>query len=296
MKRLNTCQHLATLAASGTLALVLGGCASVAPPLAPQLALPPAPMGEIKGTQLVHTPESAAGVMDTAQLVLPASATGGAVYAGVLRDAPRDLRGPVPLVVFLHGSSGLALKAILEWQQWLAGQGIASLAPNSFALADRVTYKSPISTEVYEKIHALRMSEITLAVKAIQAMPWVDKKRLVLAGTSEGATSVARYTGGEFAGRIVYSWSCENNYFVREHASALPKDSPVLNVMSSTDMFFSATNPWLGNPQAMGHCAAALKDNKAASVVLIPGAPHTLMNLPPARHATAGFLKDLQKP
>jgi dienelactone hydrolase len=267
----------------------LSGCAGVA-------QAPAAPTGEVKGSQAVHTTQSAAGVIDTAQLVIPASATGGAPFSGLLKDAPRDVRGPVPLVVFLHGSSGLSLKAIGEWQQWLAGMGIASLAPNSFALPDRLTYKSPVGQDVYEKIHALRLSEIVLAVKAVQQMPWVDRNRLVLAGTSEGATAVARYTGTEFAGRIVYSWSCENNYFVREHATALPADRPVLNVMSSTDTFFSAANTWLGNPNPQGHCGAALKTNKMAAVLLIPGAPHTLLNLAQTRHATSGFLKDLLKP
>lgn len=46
----------------------------------------------------------------------------------------------------------------------------------------------------------------------------------------------------------------------------------------------------------MGHCGDSLKPNKAAAVLLIPGAPHTLLNLPQTRHATAGFLKDLLKP
>lgn len=270
------------------LVALLGGCASV--------AQPPVPAGEVKGSQTQHTEQSAKGVIDTAQLVLPASATGGAPYVGLLRDAPRELRGPVPLVVFMHGSSGLALKAIGEWQQSLAAMGIASLAPNSFALPDRLTYKSPVGQAVYEKIHAMRMSEIALAVKAVQQLPWVDRSRMVLAGTSEGAASVARYTGTEFAGRIVYSWSCENNYFVRQHATALPADRPVLNVMSSTDNFFSAANPWLGNANPMGHCGDSLKLNKAAAVLLIPGAPHTLLNLPQTRHATEGFLKDLFKP
>jgi dienelactone hydrolase len=283
-----------TLQALAGLAFLLSGCASVAP--APISALTPAPAGEVKGSQFSHTAQSAVEVIDTAQLVLPATATGGVVYSGLLRDAPRDLRGPVPLVVFMHGSSGLALKAIGEWQQWLAGMGIASLAPNSFALPDRLTYKSPVSQDVYEKVHALRMSEITLAVNAVKRLSWVDSTRMALAGTSEGATSVARYTGAEFAGRIVYSWSCENNYFVQQHATALPADRPVLNVMSSTDTFFSASNSWLGNANPIGHCGNALKTNKQASVLLIPGAPHTLLNLPQTRHATAGFVRDLLKP
>lgn len=256
--------------------------------------LPPA--GEVKGNALQHTAASAEGVVQRAAVVLPASVTGGAVYAGTFRDAPKAVRARVPVVVFLHGSSGLGLKAIGEWQQWLASLGVASMAPDSFALPDRVTYTSPVDKDVYENIHALRASEIPLALQALRTAAWADTSRMVLAGTSEGATAVARHGGGEFAGRILYSWSCENNYFVQEHRTAVMPQQPVLNVMSSTDVYFSPSNPWLGNPAAKGYCGEALKDHKQASIVLIPGAPHTLINLPAARHATAGFLRDVLKP
>jgi dienelactone hydrolase len=253
------------------------------------------PSGETKGHATQHTPESSKAVVAGAAVVLPASITGGVQYVGTFRDVPMTTNGRVPVVVFLHGSSGLGLKAIGEWQQWLAGMGIASFAPDSFGLPDRVTYSSPVDKSVYEKIHALRGSEITLAVQALQKAPWADTSRMVLAGTSEGATAVARYTGNEFQGRIVFSWSCEDNYFVQSHMTAMPDDKPVLNVISSTDPFFSATNPWLGSA-GTGHCGNALKGNKQASVVLIPGAPHTLLNLPAARHPVAGFLRDVLKP
>lgn len=124
----------------------------------------------------------------------------------------------------------------------------------------------------------------------------MNTSRMVLAGASEGAVAVARYPGTEFAGRIIYSWSCENNYFVQEHGTALPADRPVLNVISATDVYFSPSNPWLGSPAARGHCAEMLKAHKQASVVLIAGAPHTLLNLPTARHATAGFVRDVLQP
>jgi hypothetical protein len=119
---------------------------------------------------------------------------------------------------------------------------------------------------------------------------------MVLAGTSEGSPAVARYRGAEFAGRIIFSWSCEDNYFVRAHDTAIPADRPVLNVISLSDPFFSPSNSWLGNPAAKGHCGAALKDHKQASVVLIPGAPHTLINLPAARQPVEGFLRAVLKP
>lgn len=273
-------------------ASLLAACAGLpAPPAAaPSTA---APIGEVKGTAVVHTPASARAVMDNATLVLPASVTGAGIYAGPLRDAPATRGARVPVVVFLHGSSGLGLKAIGEWQRWLAGQDIASVAPDSFALPDRIVYKSPVSRAVYEQVHALRLSEVALATQALRRQPWADTARLVLAGTSEGAAAVARHDGAGFAGRIIYSWSCEDNYFVQAHRSVLPPDRPVLNVISSTDPYFSPANAWLGNPAAKGHCGDALRAHKSASIVLIPGAPHTVLNLPPARHATAGFLREV---
>lgn len=254
------------------------------------------PTGEVKGSGWTHTAASLAASTQQADVVLPAEATGAAAFVGKFRDIPA-LRGRrVPVVVFMHGSSGLALKAIGDWQRWLATQGVASVAPDSFTLADHVTYKSPLSRDQYERIHALRLSEVAPALQAVLAQPWADASRLVLAGASEGAVAVARYSGSEFAARMIYAWSCENNYFVQEPRNAMPHDRPVLNIISLTDPFFSASNSWLGNPGAAGHCGDALKDNKRASVLLIPGAPHTLLNLPAARDATAGFLRDVLRP
>ena len=255
-----------------------------------------APVGEVKGSGWEHTPATLAATVQQADLVLPAAATGGTMFVGKFRDAPALKAVKVPVVLFLHGSSGLGLKAIGEWQQWLATQGVASVAPDSFALPDHVTYKSPISKAEYERIHALRASEIAPMLAALKALPWVDGARMVLAGTSEGSVPVARYRGTEFAARILFAWSCESNYFVVEPRNVFEPDKPVLNVISATDPFFSQSNSWLGNASAKGHCADALKDVKRASVALIPGAPHTLLNLPAIRDIRSGFLKSTFSP
>lgn len=254
-------------------------------------AQPAAPAGEIKGDAWVHTPDSLAAAVQQADVCLPAAATGAAVHCGKFKDLPKAANArPVPVVVFLHGSSGLGLKAIGEWQRWLAGLGVASIAPDSFALPGRVTYKSPIDKASYERIHALRASEIAPTLAAVKGQAWADAQQLVLAGTSEGAVPVARYLGTEFAARMLYAWSCEANYFVTEPRNQFEPGKPVLNLISATDPFFSRSNAWLGNPEAQGHCGAALKDNARAAVLLVPNAPHTLLNLPAARSATAGFL------
>ncbi len=250
----------------------------------------PAAAGEIKGDAWVHSSESLAASVQQADVCLPAAATGGSPYSGKFSGMPKAAGNKVPVVLFLHGSSGLGLKAIGEWQQWLCSLGVASMAPDSFTLPGRATYKSPIDKALYERIHALRASEIAPALAALKAQPWADASRLVLAGTSEGAVPVARYGGTEFAARMLFAWSCEENYFVEQPRNAFEPGKPVLNVISATDPFFSKANAWLGNPQAQGHCAAALKDNPQAAVLLVPNAPHTLLNQPAARDAAAGFL------
>lgn len=248
--------------------------------------------GELKGTAFEHTPTSKIGVIEGANVALPAAVTGSVAFFGKWRDLPPAMPARVPVVIFLHGSSGLGLKAIEEWQSWLAQRGIASVAPDSFALADRATYTSPIAKELYERIHALRASEIDLALDAVRAASWADPSRLALAGTSEGAVAVARHSGAGFLARVIFSWSCEDNYFVDGHRTTIPADQPVLNVISANDPFFSRDNSFLGNPTALGHCGQALRGNKSAEIVLIAGAPHTVLNFPAARHAVAGFLTD----
>lgn len=259
-------------------------------------AQPTAPKGDLKGSAWVHTKDSLAAAIQQADVCLPAGATGGASFCGKFIDIPKVSGRQVPVLVFLHGSSGLGLKAIGEWQRWLAGLGYASIAPDSFALADHVIYTSPIDKESYERIHALRASEIAPALAALKGQAWVDSSNLILAGTSEGSVPVARYPGNEFAARILYAWSCETNYFVVEPRNTFEPNKPVLNVISASDPFFSRSNAWLGNPDAQGHCAAALRDNGRASVLLVPNAPHTLLNLSATRSATAGFLSLVTKP
>lgn len=250
--------------------------------------------GEIKGTAWSHTPESLTASVFQGDLCLPVAVTGAGVVCGKYKDVltrAAGARTQVPTVLFLHGSSGLGLKAIGEWQRWLAGLGYASLAPDSFALPGRITYTSPIGKSDYERLHAMRASEIAPALAALQAQPWVDMRRLVLAGASEGAVPVARHDGTAFSARLIYAWSCEDNYFVQSAQNALTASQPVLNVISAVDPYFSAANSWLGLASPKGHCGAALAGHARSAVVLVPDAPHTLLNLPAAQSATAGFLQ-----
>jgi len=257
-----------------------------------------APVGAVKGSASEHTPASLAAALEGASVSIPARATGGAPYHGTLAQVPATVGGEgrrVPVIVFLHGSSGIS-DAIRQWQRWLAETlGVASLAPDGMRLPDRITYTSPVGRDVYEKVHAMRARELDAAMSALPTLAWADTARIVIAGTSEGAVGVARYRGGAGVpaerARIVYSWSCEANYHVDAPRNAMPDTLPVLNVMSSTDPYFAPSNAWLGNPAARGHCGDALARNAQAQILLLPQAPHTLFNLPAARGATREFLE-----
>ena len=86
--------------------------------------------GEVKGAMLVPNPANLAIAWDNANLVLPSALVGGQRREGMPAAAPR-IAGQAPLVILLHGSSGIA-PAVKEFQNWLAdGLGLASVAPDS---------------------------------------------------------------------------------------------------------------------------------------------------------------------
>ena len=118
------------------------------------LAQSTAPQGEVSGAAWAHTPLSLVELVQQGSLYLPARATGASDYWGSFKDAPKTSGEKVPVVLFLHGSTGLGSPGIADLQRWLGTQGFASLAPNSFALSGRVSYKSPIDKLSYERSNA----------------------------------------------------------------------------------------------------------------------------------------------
>jgi dienelactone hydrolase len=195
----------------------------------------------------------------------------------------------IPVVLFMHGSSGLSA-ATKDFQAWLAAQGVASVAPDSFARTNRLTYKSPAPKDVYEAVHVQRREELDLAFSAVREAPWADTGKIFLVGSSEGAVAVARHDDDRLAGRILFAWSCEDNYFVDEHRTVVKPGEPVLNVISLADPFFSPTSPFSDGERITGHGGNAFSSNQAAEIVLVPGAPHTLYNLPQVRAVVKSFL------
>lgn len=254
------------------------------------------PKGEVKGTNLEPSAANLALAWSDGQIVLPKALAGSETWVGPVKALPSLPTARVhPVVIFMHGSSGIA-GFVTEYQKWLADTlGVASVAPNSMAIPDRLTYKSPVGKDVYERVHALRLAELETALKEAARIPWVDARRILIVGTSEGSVPVARLGAAGDAGRIVYAWTCEDNYFVDRHRTAIPAATPVLNVIAARDPYFSAANAWVGGQTITGDCGAALKGNANASVVKLETDQHTVVNQPAARDAVAPFIKRVLK-
>jgi len=67
---------------------------------------------------------------------------------------------------------------------------------------------------------------------------------------------------------MMFARSCETNDFMTAPMNAFEAGKPVLNVISSTDPFFSKANAWLGHAEAQGHCGAALAGQPHAGAAM----------------------------
>ncbi len=237
----------------------------------------------------VHTGPTLLSTWNNAYVVLPRD--GDKPLETRLNEAASDR--PHPVLLMMHGSSGITAQ-LKTFAYWLADAlRIASVFPDSMQVENRLAYASPAPVEIYEQVHLMRSLELDFAIRHLKDLPWFNGK-VVLAGTSEGGVPVARYDRSENElkelGRIIYSWSCEDNYYVDGHRSNIPDDLPVLNVMSTEDKYFGKANPFIGTPHAVGFALYVLANTPSSKIVLIPKAPHTLMNLTLARESTAAFL------
>ncbi len=247
--------------------------------------------GKIEGNIRCHTEETLKKVFEKAYTVVKLS--NGELYEGELDQLKHEVPKR-PTVLFMHGSSGIN-PAIRTFAKHLAENGFAFLAPDSMQVQDRLTYSSPVARNVYEEVHAMRYAELRHTVAKLNSISFFDN-HYVIAGTSEGAVSVARFineSSEKESARMIFSWSCENNYHVIEHNTHIPKDCAVLNIMSAEDPYFSQKNSYLDNPEALGHAANTLKDHPNVTIVLLPKAPHTLFNLPQATTIIDAFLKQV---
>ena len=139
-----------------------------------------------------------------------------------LADGIRGADGPLPAVLFLHGCSGINSRQYHVFNLFTQA-GYVTFMPDSFARPGR----RRDCGRAYETIH-LRYAEIRYALERMRKIPWIDQKRLVLAGFSAGGIAAAEYGGDEFKARAVFGWGCGNGVNAG-------RDVPVLNLVGRHD-------------------------------------------------------------
>jgi dienelactone hydrolase len=194
---------------------------------------------------------------------------------------------PLPVVIFMHGCTGITGNHDLRWGHYLKGLGFITVLPDSMARPGRRSNCDPRAKRLgfFPQAHAMRQEEIRYAVEQIRKSSWADAGNVFLMGHSEGGSAAARNRLGGFRGVIISAWSCTHARNPGFDGIFAPPDTPVLTLEWSHD-------PWRVGTPAEGSCANRFGKRKNARQVLFSGGEHDTYHQSEAREAVAQFLKE----
>jgi len=170
---------------------------------------------------------------------LPPSATlsGETEEVSFVHEAPADWSrrvqeeflkpgAKVPAVIYLHGCNGPINAKSWAWD--FAEFGFAFFAPDSFRRPGRTVncQQGNLDSRIFERHY-----ELAYALNQIQKLPWVDQKRLILVGFSEGAHAASDYGGDGFIAHILLGNDC------RFGGPSAPSGVAVLNIVGTNDRY-----------------------------------------------------------
>ena len=193
-------------------------------------------------------------------------------------------------VIYMEGSGHF--NKGYTFRRWIVEDaGLIFVAPNSFQSKLRPVYTTPASKVVYELVHEHRQAEIHYLLTRLNEIQFIDKSKLILMGNSEGGLAVARYSGNEFIGRIVLSWTCENGYYTDyPDVADTSRNSPFLNIVGENDKYFGKNSVFNKQYETEGHCEKALRQHKYAKVIVLKNTGHNVMVNPITKREVISFL------
>ncbi len=132
--------------------------------------------------------------------------------------------GKVPAVIFLHGCAGINTRQMNVMGLFVQA-GYTTFMPDSMARSERSSECGSAADYVH-----LRFDDINYALSRIREIPWIDDKRLVLAGFSAGGLGAAEFLdfSGVFKARVILGWGCRGE-------SPLDTSRPYLNLVGAHD-------------------------------------------------------------
>ncbi len=177
----------------------------------------------------------------------------------------------VPAVIYLHGCKGTTFAR--GWAWVLNEFGFAFFAPDSFQRPGRV---HGCFGGAFDERMWMREQEALYALHQIKKLPWVDQKRLILMGHSEGGTAVALFSGDDFIAHIPWATQGAGAYGARGSPNA-PSGVAVLNIVGANDRDITSCTIW--------------RDVGGSKSIVLKGQGHTIpAAIPEAVSAVAEFL------
>lgn len=197
---------------------------------------------------LAYVPDAQEGARQIEMAALPA-------YLSGVPD-PR-------IVVYLHGCSGIIEIAHMAGIMY-GDAGYVFVAPDSFARADKPVSCRPEIPQggMHRAVLGWRQAEAGHAIARLRALPGLADAPIVLAGHSEGGTTVATYRGAPVQARVIEGWTCNAGWPEYKGLNA-PEAEPVLSLVARRD-------PWFRLPVLRGDCGEFMDDNDVSVVFRKP--------------------------
>ena len=191
---------------------------------------------------------------------------------------PRGARGPLPVVMIVPGSLGIA-STHLTHAETLVGLGIAAFVLDPFGP------RSVTSTVANQTLYSFAASayDVAATVKVLADRPEVDARRVGLQGHSRGGSAVLTAVMRRFCEAVhdralsvravlaAYPWC--GHQFLDPDVGA----TEVRAIVGDQD-------DWVGPQQVQGHMHAIRLRGGAASFRLVPGAEHSFDRHEPLQH------------
>lgn len=176
----------------------------------------------------------------------------------------------VPVVLYLHGCGGI--HEGYQYQRLLLAQGYAVFMPDSFKRPGR--RKCREEGTLWQRVR-MRTEELEYALDRIRELPWVDQKRIILMGHSEGGNTTDNWSKPGFAAHIIIGSACT----LVGGKPAAPEGVPVLAMVGEYDEF------------RPGMSCKVKRTVGGSKSIIIPGAPHRIAGYPETQEAIKVFLR-----
>ena len=193
---------------------------------------------------------------------------------------------PLPVVVYLHGCTGIVDWHDYDWGRTLSSSGYIVVMPDSMARKGRTSNCSPsrqTGSNSFPQAYEYRQQEISYDMDQIQQNNWANKNKVFLMGHSEGGIAVASSTHNMLRGNVILAWTCTFRNNPTLDGIKSPKEIPILAVAAKYD-------EWRVGKASEGRCADKA-DGRNLIQIDLNGREHATTKYSESKPAVLKFLQ-----